>query len=71
MKRSGFMTSFELIKLNEQIEKNEITIFRISYCFNCNRDVIIHKKFCSEKCMNEYNNKPTIDKLRDLLRGKK
>lgn len=61
----------DLLQLDKQIENGEITIFRLSYCYNCNRDVIKHKKFCCKKCMDEYQSKPAVEKMRDIIKGKK
>lgn len=57
--------------MKRDIIGGRLTIFRLGVCRYCGEDVLKEKKFCSLKCFNNYNELPTVERLRKILKRKR
>lgn len=48
-----YMTKLEMRAFENLVKCGEITIFKISRCEKCGRDIINSKKYCSKECCGE------------------
>ncbi len=53
-----YMTKIERATFDKLLESRVVSIFRISVCKNCKRDILKGKEYCSIEC---YNAKEQID----------